>query len=98
MNIFQFAIPLKSLTGLVLSKWAAAGSSHIVQTVVDRADLKPGIASFKLNSLERILILDSRVLELGYGRGNGIGAVLQHIDKGELNSFLFSLRSARTLS
>ncbi|GMT04094.1 hypothetical protein PENTCL1PPCAC_26268, partial [Pristionchus entomophagus] len=62
----QLAFPVKSFTGSALTRWQSKRSAPIVRGVLDKVDVKP----------------DSYVLELGYGRGNGIGEALARVSTG----------------
>ncbi|KAF8385011.1 hypothetical protein PRIPAC_74153 [Pristionchus pacificus] len=62
----QLAFPVKSVTGSALTRWQSKRSTPIVRGVLEKVDVKP----------------DSRLLEIGYGRGNGIGEALKRVSTG----------------
>ncbi|GMT32774.1 hypothetical protein PFISCL1PPCAC_24071, partial [Pristionchus fissidentatus] len=62
----QLAFPVKSITGAALSRWQSKRSTPIVRGLLEKVDVKP----------------DARVLEVGYGRGNGIGEALKRVSTG----------------
>ncbi|GMR32786.1 hypothetical protein PMAYCL1PPCAC_02981 [Pristionchus mayeri] len=62
----QLAFPVKSFTGAALTKWQSKRSAPIVRAVLEKVNVTP----------------DSRVLEIGYGRGYGIGEALKKVSTG----------------
>lgn len=62
----QYALPVKSATGFVVSKWTAKESRHLNRLLIDNLNITP----------------NDYLLELGYGRGETIRLAFEKISTG----------------
>uniref|UniRef100_A0A1I7TYY3 Methyltransf_25 domain-containing protein n=1 Tax=Caenorhabditis tropicalis TaxID=1561998 RepID=A0A1I7TYY3_9PELO len=63
----QYAVPVKSMTGLFVSNYGATKSKHLNKLVVQSMRLKP----------------DDFIFELGFGRGDALEMCFNHIRNGK---------------